>query len=74
MNVEVVFVWKTVKAIFHFQKMEVVFNYQKKIDVVFPISPSWDKIRLHSENQFPRLPGTALVGFLTDKFKSYNKV
>ena len=32
----------------------------KKIEVVFHISSSWVKIRLHTENQLPGLPRTAL--------------
>ena len=32
----------------------------KKIEVIFCISSTWDKIRLHNENQLPWLPGSAL--------------
>ena len=32
----------------------------KNIEVVFHISSSWVKIRLHTENQLPGLPGSAL--------------
>ena len=32
----------------------------KNIDVVFHISSSWVKIRLYTENQLPRLPGSGL--------------
>ena len=32
----------------------------KNIEVVFHISSSWVKIRLHTENQLPRLSGSAL--------------
>ena len=34
---------------------------KKKIEVVFHISSGWVKIRLHTENQLPRLPRTALI-------------
>jgi hypothetical protein len=32
----------------------------KTVEVVFHISSSWVKIRLHTKNQLPKLPGTAL--------------
>jgi hypothetical protein len=50
--------------------MEVVFKSRKsgghlpfktKIEVIFHMSSSWDKIRLHIENQLPRLLITALI-------------
>jgi hypothetical protein len=33
----------------------------KNIEVVFHISSGWVKIRLHTKNQLPMLPGTALI-------------
>ena len=33
----------------------------EKNEVVFHISSSWVKIRLHTENQLPGLPRTALI-------------
>ena len=36
----------------------------KNIEVVFHISSSWVRIRLHTENQPPRLPGTALIAMI----------
>ena len=45
-----------IKVVFHLLKMEVVFHFQK-LEVVFHFS-SWVKIRLHTENQLPRLSGS----------------
>ena len=33
----------------------------EKIEVVFHISSSWVKIKLHTKNQLPGLPRTALI-------------
>ena len=55
----------------------------KNFEVVFNISCSWVKIRLHCENQLPRLPKTALivmspgggvVVFLTDNNTTTTKI
>ena len=35
-------------------------SIKKNLEVVFHISSSWVKIRLHTENQLPGLPGSAL--------------
>ena len=37
------------------KKSGVVFHFKKKIEVVLNISSSWVKIRLHTENQPPRI-------------------
>jgi hypothetical protein len=42
------------------KKFEVAFHFQN-IEVVFHISSSWVKIRLHTKNQLPRLPGTVRI-------------
>ena len=36
-------------------------NYTTNIKVVFYVSSSWVRIRLHTENQLPRLSRTALI-------------
>jgi hypothetical protein len=36
----------------------------KNIEVIFHISSSWVKIRLHTENLLPELPGGALTIFV----------
>jgi hypothetical protein len=56
----------------------------KKVEVVFHISSSWVKVRLHTKNQRPRLAGTALnvinpdvvvvVVFFTDNRTTPTKV
>jgi hypothetical protein len=48
------------EVVFHLKKIEVVFLF-KKIEVVTHISSSWDRIRLHTKNQLPRLPRTARI-------------
>ena len=42
-----------------YKKNEFVFHFQN-IEVIFHISSSWIKIRLHTKNQLPRLPITKL--------------
>ena len=76
--------FKKYEVIFHLKKNEVVFEKFRsssifmKIEVISHISSSWVKIKLHTRNQLPSLPRTAIIlmkievvvvlwFFLTDK-------
>ena len=55
-------IYKKLRSSSIFKKFEVVFHLQR-IEVFFHISSSWVNIRLHTENQLPRLPGKNLWSF-----------
>jgi hypothetical protein len=52
-------IFKILRSSSIFQKNEVVFHL-KNIEVVFLVSSSLVRIRLHTKNQLPRLPGSCL--------------
>jgi hypothetical protein len=49
-------------------------SFFKKIKVVFHVSSCWVKIRLYTENQIPRLPGTARIVITSDYNTTPRKV
>ena len=68
-------IFKKIEVVLHFPKIEVVFHleknwcrlpFPKNIEVFFHISSSWVKIRLHIENQLPRLGWVGPTNYLVN--------
>jgi hypothetical protein len=64
-------IFKTIDVVFHLKKIEIAFHLKKKIEVVFHISSSLVKIRLHSAASWVALPES---GWLSVIFNNKNRL